>query len=43
MRPDEMSGSLERYARDVAPRLRARFGGTAATAGTGNAAKDRVA
>ena len=29
MRPDEMSPSLERYARDVAPRLRARFGGAA--------------
>jgi hypothetical protein len=28
MRPDEMSPSLERYARDVAPRLRARFGST---------------
>ena len=27
MRPDEMSASLERFARDVAPRLRARFGG----------------
>jgi alkanesulfonate monooxygenase SsuD/methylene tetrahydromethanopterin reductase-like flavin-dependent oxidoreductase (luciferase family) len=26
MRPDEMSPSLERYARDVAPRLRAMFG-----------------
>ena len=25
MRPDEMSPSLERYARDVAPRLKARF------------------
>src|SRR5258708_1837998 len=30
MRPDEMSPSLERYARDVAPRLRARFGGSVA-------------
>ncbi len=29
MRPDEMSPSLERFARDVAPRLRARFGGAA--------------
>jgi alkanesulfonate monooxygenase SsuD/methylene tetrahydromethanopterin reductase-like flavin-dependent oxidoreductase (luciferase family) len=28
MRPDEMSPSLERFARDVAPRLRARFGST---------------
>ena len=27
MRPDEMNPSLERYARDVAPRLRARFAG----------------
>ncbi len=27
MRPDQMNSSLERYARDVAPRLRARFGG----------------
>ena len=27
--PDEMSPSLERFARDVAPRLRARFGGAA--------------
>jgi hypothetical protein len=27
MRPDEMSPSLERFARDVAPRLRVRFGG----------------
>ena len=25
MRPDEMNPSLERYARDVAPRLRAKF------------------
>jgi alkanesulfonate monooxygenase SsuD/methylene tetrahydromethanopterin reductase-like flavin-dependent oxidoreductase (luciferase family) len=30
MRPDEMNASLERYARDVAPRLRARFGGRVA-------------
>jgi alkanesulfonate monooxygenase SsuD/methylene tetrahydromethanopterin reductase-like flavin-dependent oxidoreductase (luciferase family) len=29
MRPEEMSASLERFARDVAPRLRARFGGAA--------------
>jgi hypothetical protein len=29
MRPEEMSASLERFARDVAPRLRARFGGPA--------------
>jgi alkanesulfonate monooxygenase SsuD/methylene tetrahydromethanopterin reductase-like flavin-dependent oxidoreductase (luciferase family) len=29
MRPEEMSPSLERFARDVAPRLRARFGGPA--------------
>jgi hypothetical protein len=29
MRPDEMNPSLERVARDVAPRLRARFGGPA--------------
>ena len=27
MRPDEMNSSLERFARDVAPRLRARFNG----------------
>ena len=27
LRPDQMNASLERYARDVAPRLRARFGG----------------
>jgi alkanesulfonate monooxygenase SsuD/methylene tetrahydromethanopterin reductase-like flavin-dependent oxidoreductase (luciferase family) len=27
MRPEETSPSLERFARDVAPRLRARFGG----------------
>ena len=27
MRPDEMSASLERFARDVAPRLRAKFDG----------------
>jgi hypothetical protein len=26
MRPEEMNASLERFARDVAPRLRARFG-----------------
>ena len=26
MTPDQMNPSLERYARDVAPRLRARFG-----------------
>jgi hypothetical protein len=25
MRPEQMSGSLERFARDVAPRLRAAF------------------
>jgi hypothetical protein len=29
MRPDEMSPRPERFARDVAPRLRARFGGPA--------------
>ena len=28
LRPDDMSASLERYARDVAPCLRARFGGS---------------
>jgi alkanesulfonate monooxygenase SsuD/methylene tetrahydromethanopterin reductase-like flavin-dependent oxidoreductase (luciferase family) len=28
LRPEQMNASLERYARDVAPRLRARFGGT---------------
>ncbi len=27
LRPDQMNASLERYAREVAPRLRARFGG----------------
>ncbi len=29
MKPEEMNASLERYARDVAPRLKARFGGRA--------------
>ncbi|MBM3649639.1 MAG: LLM class flavin-dependent oxidoreductase [Alphaproteobacteria bacterium] len=28
LRPDDMAASLERYARDVAPRLRAMFGGS---------------
>ena len=33
MRPDEMNPSLERYARDVAPRLRARLAGAAVSHG----------
>jgi hypothetical protein len=33
MRPEEMSASLERFARDVAPRLRARFSGPAPPVG----------